>query len=1294
MRKSSISAVESELHWRRPELLHFFTLKPAWTLAVDTGGTFTDCLGISPQGQLRRAKVLSSGALRLRVNGREGNGTVLLEIPWDLPRRFFRGFRMRKAGNTNKAHEVTDCDLTQRRVSVSANLGEEFEAGAMVEFFTGEESPIVGARILTGTPGDQTLPPLTLRLGTTKGTNALLEERGAKVALFVTQGFRDLLAIGDQKRPDLFALNIRKPSPLYHHVEEVSERLDADGKILQPLDLIAAKTAANRALEDGCKVAAVAFLNSYRNPVHEQIFGNLLREMGFEYVVCSEDLAPFIKYHNRTQTAVVDAYLGPIMGRYLDEVGKSVSGGQLSIMTSSGGLVRRKRYRAKDSLLSGPAGGVVGAVAAGSRAGIGKLIPFDMGGTSTDVSRYDGAFEYRESHRVGRAQLLAPALNIETVASGGGSICGFDGETLFVGPRSAGANPGPACYGAGGPLTLTDVHLLLGRIDPARFGLPVDRKAAGERFQELLDDLPDNINSPLQTTEILQGFLDIANERMADAIRKISLREGYDPAEYAMVAFGGAGGMHACAVGDRLGISRILFPDEAGLLSARGLNQAVVEAFAEQQLLKPFSEIEAQLGELFQCLQKEALAKLQADGYDREHLILREFTARLRFQGQDSSLVISYAQGEGILEKFEKRYRSVFGYFPSGKQVEVVSIQAIASTLPAELEAEIFEDSGLTLEPERLIPAEFSSAGREIPLFERDLLPAGSKVDGPAIIADPYSTLVVETGWLAIAGSMNSVLLQKVTVYEGSADSVGLPEVVQRELFTHRFQQIVEEMGSQLQRTALSTNIKERLDFSCGLLDPEGRLIVNAPHIPVHLGALGLCVCEVTRLLKVSPGDVILTNHPAFGGSHLPDVTLITPVFTEEFGGTLIGYVANRAHHAEIGGSRPGSMPPEARNLAEEGVVIAPMRLFEKGRPHFDEFERLLQTGPWPTRALQDNLADVKAQVAANIRGANGLRSLALKFGPDTVANYLRILRERAANLMEAKLENLPQGHLTARQILDDGHLIEVDLHIQKRELTVDFSGTSPTHSGNLNATPAIMNSALIYVLRLLLEENIPLNEGLLEPVRINLPECFLNPKFDSNPELAPAVGGGNVETSQRIVDTLLLAFGVAAASQGTMNNLVFGDENYSYYETICGGSGATQQAPGASAVHSHMTNTAITDPEILEHRYPVRLRRFQIRAGSGGRGQNRGGDGVVREFEFLKNSLLSILTQRRVSGPYGMAGGASGKPGSQYLVKPSGEKETLLPLDCRKILAGDRLVIETPGGGGWGSPDKDSSTK
>ena len=1257
-----------------------------WNIAVDTGGTFTDCLGYSPEGRIERAKVLSSGALRVRVGGRIGDRTLLLDLPWDLPKDFFMGFRMRLAGPTDHDFEIAQCDLEKRQVTLCGPIGEGFPNGTLVEFFTGEEPPIVGARMLTGTPGNQPLPPLALRLGTTRGTNALLEEKGSKVALFVTRGFQDLLLIGDQKRPDLFALNIIKPEPLYHHVEEIDERIAADGAVLRSLDLKAAKIAAQQALRVGCDAAAISLLNSFRNPVHERVLHDFLLDLGFKYVVCSENLSPLIKYLERTQTAVVDAYLGPLMGRYLNRVEEAVAEGALTVMTSAGGLVPRNRYRSKDSLLSGPAGGVVGAVAAGARAGMKKIIPFDMGGTSADVSRFDGEFEYRESHRVGRALLMAPALPIETVASGGGSICGFDGEALFVGPKSAGANPGPACYGSGGPLCLTDVHLLLGRLNPDSFGIPVFEEDAAKRFAGLLAGLPGRPGA----RKVLKGFLDIANERMADAIRRISLREGYDPGEYSLVAFGGAGGMHACSVAERLGIKRILFPGEAGLLSARGLSHAVVDAFAERQLLRPYSEIAGSLEKILLELENEAIGRLTADGWKKEYLIVRNRFARLRFLGQESSFVVAWEKGGDLLKQFEKRYRSIFGYFPSARKMEVVSLQVIAATPDTEIQPETFSESGQKFEPAKKTAAGSGGWGMEMPLFNSNDLLSGSLIEGPTIITDAYSTLVIESGWKAVVGSGQFVLLEKLNEFEGPVTG-DLPEVVQRELFTHRFRQIVEEMGTQLRRTALSTNIKERLDFSCGLLDPEGRLVVNAPHIPVHLGALGLCVREVAKGMDFSPGDIILTNHPAFGGSHLPDVTLITPVFMGDGKNDqrrgLLGFVANRAHHAEIGGTRPGSMPPEAHCLAEEGVVLAPFKLFAAGRENFGELERLLQNGPWPTRAIEDNLADIKAQVAANIRGAAAFQCMAKNYGTETVSTHLNALRERAARLMKSKLASLSRGPMKARQILDDGHVIEVCLRCQADVLTVDFSGTSPVHGGNLNATPAIVNSALIYVLRLLLEEKIPLNEGLLEPVRVILPECFLNPVFGLDPEKAPAVGGGNVETSQRIVDTLLLALGVAAASQGTMNNLVFGDESFSYYETICGGSGATETAPGASAVHTHMTNTAITDPEILEHRYPVRLRRFEIRAGSGGHGKRQGGDGVVREIEFLRQSQLSLLTQRRASGPYGMAGGSAGKPGKQYLVSKSGKQELLLPLDCRNVQPGDRLVIKTPGGGGWGVP-------
>ena len=1259
--------------------------EPGWQVFADTGGTFTDCLGIDSEGNTCRAKVLSNSSLRARIAALPAPDRVRLECDWDLPDDFFCGFGFR-AGE-ERVHGVTVIAYTaaSRELALSQKVSGHLKAGDMVELVSREEAPVLGMRVITKTPHGQPMPPVSLRLGSTRGTNAVLEEKGARVAFFVTQGFRDLLVIGDQKRPDLFAIDIRKPAPLYHFAAEVRERLDARGNVLIPLDLPALEPQIEKARKAGCTVAAVALMHSYQNPAHELALRQLLSERGFTYVACSAELAASIKYLPRAETAVIDAYIGPLMSDYLDRVESFLGGGRFSIMTSAGGLAPRGRYRSKDSLLSGPAGGMVGAVRAGAQAGSDKIIAFDMGGTSTDVSRYDGDFEYSDFHVVGRARLMAPALKIESVAAGGGSICWYDGESLRVGPESAGAHPGPACYGADGPLTITDVHLLLGRICAETFALPVYREKAESRFRELQASLKGPEPEAISREMMLQGLLDIANERMADAIRKISVREGYDPSGYLLVAFGGAGGLHACALADRLGMRRALFPADAGLLSARGLQQALLEAFSQRQLLCPLATAGDRLDRDFSELETDSKQKLVGEGCPEADIIVRSRTISLRLEGQETAIDIDYGEDANPAAKFEERYRSIYGYFPAGKKIEVVSVRVIASTRPAPVAEEDFSSGGRTAISEKSMDGYFRGEWCELSVFTRQELAPGRIVNGPAVIADSFSTLVVEPGWKAVVGSRGGLLLDRVEKAAVGAARES-PEVVKRELFTQRYRAIVEEMGLQLQRTALSTNIKERQDFSCALLDSGGSLIVNAPHIPVHLGALGICVREACRGFRLVPGDVVVTNHPGCGGSHLPDITVITPVFAED--GKQIGYVANRAHHAEIGGMRPGSMPPGAVCLAEEGVVIPPMLLFKKGKARFEEIAALLSSEPYPTRAIEDNMSDLKAQVAANILGAVKLQDLVKTHGFDTVQKYLETIQDQADRAVGRRLRKLPHGEFSAREQMDDGTIIALKVKLG-RSLVFDFSGTAPEHAGNLNATPAIVHSAVIYVLRLLVREDIPLNEGLMRNVRIILPRCFLNPDFSRKPDRSPAVAAGNIETSQRLVDTLLRALELTAGSQGTMNNVIFGDDTFSYYETIGGGSGASSKNDGASAVHIHMTNTAITDPEILEFRYPVRLLRFEVRRGSGGRGARRGGDGALRELEFLSKLSVSLLTQHRTEGPYGLAGGQPGLPGKQYVVRAGGARENLKAFDQFTAMPGDRLVIETPGGGGHGkAPD------
>lgn len=1251
-----------------------------WQICVDTGGTFTDCIAIDPRGRSVRTKVLSSGSLRARAVASSERGWVRVEQRWSARPEALAGWTVRSLDSGARSI-VRAFDAENSRVELEEPL--PVTRGEMLEFGTGEEAPVVAARLVTGAPAGVPLPPFRMRLATTRGTNALLERRGAPTALFVTQGFGDLLEIGDQQRPELFTLRIKKRPPLHAAVVEVDERLAADGTVLREPDLGRLREDGARVLNGGVRSAAVALLHSWRNPAHEAAVAAVLRELGFEHVSCSSELSPLIKIVPRAETAVVNAFLSPVIDRYLGGVAGAAPGSRLLVMTSSGGLVSAPAFRPKDALLSGPAGGVIGAAAAARRSGFDRVITFDMGGTSTDVARYDARPEYTFEHAVGEAQIMAPAVAVESVAAGGGSVCGLGPEGQVVGPRSAGALPGPACYGAGGPLTVTDVNLLLGRVDPRRFGIPVDRAAAERRLAELLDAIEQRDGARPSGEEVLEGFAEIADERMADAIRSVSVRRGYDPADYALVAFGGAGGQHACGIADRLGIGTVIVPADAGLLSAAGLRAAAVERIVERQLLRPLGEVQESIPRTMAELAAEAAAALRGDTGGAAVTRTRAIVS-LRYRGLELSVPIDWTEGIDLASEFEHRYREVYSHVPSGRPIEIESVRIVATA-----------DDAADEDPSPLSPTLQSGAparahldawfaGRRVAaeLCDRRDLPPGATLDGPAVITDRYGTTTVRPGWRATVDPAGAIVLR---AQARDARPTVVPAAVRTELFTNRLRKIAREMGEMLRRTSLSTNIKERLDFSCGILDPGGELVVNAPHIPVHLGALGVCVRELLRTIPMNPGDVIVTNHPAAGGSHLPDVTVVTPVYTK--GAELIGYVASRAHHAEIGGKTPGSMPPTARSLAEEGVVIAPMSLFAGGVPDWDGLRRVLLGGPYPTRAVEDNLADVAAAVAANRHGAAALRDMTAHEGPASVAEAMRALADGAERSAVAALRERGDGVAEAEERLDDGTLLRVRIEIAGGRAVVDFAGSGGIHPGNLNATPAIVRSAVMYVFRLLIGEPIPLNEGLMRAVSVRLPPGILNPPFMQDPADCPAVAAGNTETSQRVVDLLIKALGLAACSQGTMNSVLFGNDRFGYYETVCGGEGACEGHHGASAVHTHMTNTRITDPELLEHRYPVRVERFQIRRGSGGLGRWRGGDGVVREIRFLEPMTLSVVGEHRRAGPFGLRGGLPGFPADHRIVRSDGRVVRIASIDGTQVEPGDRFVLETPGGGGFAPP-------
>jgi 5-oxoprolinase (ATP-hydrolysing) len=1239
-----------------------------WRIAVDTGGTFTDCEATDPMGEVRRCKVLSTSALRVRIERLSGDGGWVIGNPWQVPAGLFDGYWVRLCGQGGESRiERQTCQAGACVIYLAASETEDWQVGAALEIVSDEEAPVFAMRLVTATPRAVPLPPHELRLATTRGTNALLEAKGEPPLLVVSAGFGDVLEIGDQRRPDLFALRIDKPPPLTHSVVEIPLRLTADGAVDGTWG--EAEQAALEAVvsASGARTAAVSLLHGYHAPPVEAEVVQCVAAAGIDYVASGAALSPFIKYVERTQTAVVDAYLGPVMSRYLDRVAAAMgAAGRLLIMTSSGGLLGRAQFRPKDALLSGPAGGVAGVAAAGRRADRYRLLGFDMGGTSTDVSRYDAGFDMVEAHTVGSARLFAPALRIETVAAGGGSVCDFDGRQLVVGPHSAGAVPGPACYGAGGPLTVTDVNLLLGRLDPARFGVPMFVEAAHAALDVVCGAVAAARGGAVDRQTVLEDFLELANERMAGAIRRISVREGFDPAEYCLVAFGGAGGQHACAIADKLEIGEILIPAEAGLLSAFGLRHAPRSAQLTRQVLEDWASCAPHIDAWMTSLEVQARAALEADGQLADPELQVERSVGLRLRGQEQALVVPVEPGNSPVAAFAERYQRMFGYYPATASLELVYLRCAVHTQPPTLASETFE---------------------RVP---------DDAVDRMRVLPDAFSTRVVMPGWQVFAAPTGSLLLRRVqgpdvqlTAAEGQPGSG--PRPIIPELTTERLRHIVDEMGLQLRRTALSTNVKERADYSCALLDPAGRLVMNAPHIPVHLGALGVCVRRVCATLPMTDGDVIIVNHPAFGGSHLPDITLVAPVYAaEEVGGEpcLVGYLANRAHHAEIGGKRPGSMPPDATCLAEEGVVIAPTYLFRAGEPRHAEIRALLSSGPYPSRNPAENMADLEAQVAAIRAGSVALQRLAAQYPAGALRAHMDWLYALAGARVAMPLRQRVGTGVSSVQYLDDGTRLAVTLRPDGERVCIDFSGTGPVHGGNLNATPGIVRSVVVYVLRLLAggDDNLPLNEGLLDCIDLLIPESLLNPRFGDDPRAAPAVVGGNVEISQRLTDCLIDALGLAAASQGTMNNLIFGNAHISYYETIGGGAGAGPGYHGAHGVHVHMTNTAITDPEILEHRYPVRMLRFAVRRGSGGDGACRGGDGLVRELQFLEPMEVSILSQNRNQGPRGAHGGHPGAVGRNWRIDPTGCATELGGMVAYSAQAGERLRIETPGGGGWGA--------
>ncbi|MDC8753974.1 hydantoinase B/oxoprolinase family protein [Erythrobacter sp. sf7] len=1120
-------------------------------------------------------------------------------------------------------------------------------------------------------------PIAELRIGTTVATNALLERKGERLALVTTRGFADALRIGTQARPEIFARHIILPEQLPAKVIEIDERVAADGTVLRPLDRESAKTAFAALRAEGFDALAIVLMHGWQYRDHETALAQLARAAGFAQVSVSHEVAPLIRFVPRGDTTVVDAYLSPVLRRYTNTLRRELpAAARLRFMQSNGGLAEVGAFRGKDAILSGPAGGVVGMVAASAPLGHDRLIGFDMGGTSTDVAHYAGQYELTGDSVVAGVRVAAPMMQIHTVAAGGGSICAFDGSRFRVGPESAGADPGPACYRKGGPLTITDCNLFLGRIDPAFFphvfgpegDAPLDPQAARARLEEVAAALPE----PRPLKDIAEGFLAIAVDNMANAIRKISVARGHDVTTYALACFGGAGGQHACKVADALGMETVLVHPLAGMLSAFGIGLAPVKAIREVSIVRPLGE---SFAASLAALEDEARSPLVEQGIAADAVTL-EARARLRFAGSDSVLTIPVDAPQAMDAAFRKLHRQRFGYSDAEAAIIVEALSVEASGQAGGL-------GSAAAEPQTVR----GEASSRWPTIARSAMASGEAYPGPLLVIDPGSTTVVEDGWQARLANEGSLILTRAVAMAREQAAGTAVDPVRLEIFNNLFMAIAEEMGVVLQSTATSVNIKERLDFSCALFDASGALIANAPHIPVHLGSMGDSIARVIEARGQSRdgrgfrrGDAYVLNDPYRGGTHLPDITVIVPVFYSEESVEPDAFVAARGHHADIGGIAPGSMPPESRTIEEEGVLIDNLLMVDEGTFRDAAVRNVLSNGPRPARNPARNLSDLRAQLAACTRGAELLESAAREHGAKVVAAYMGHVIANAEESVRRLLDRLDDGEFAYE--MDNGAAVKVAIRVDResRSAVFDFTGTSAQLPDNFNAPRAITRAAALYVLRTLIDDAIPMNDGCLRPVTLVVPEGSM-----LNPHPGAAVVAGNVETSQVVTDALFAATGRLAPSQGTMNNFTFGNENHQYYETICGGSGAGPDHDGTDAVQTHMTNSRLTDPEILETRLPVRLDEFAIRRGSGGAGRHRGGDGVVRRVTFLEEMRANMLANRRKVAPRGICGGGDALPGRNWVERLDGTREELGATGSAAMRPGDTFVILTPGGGGFG---------
>ena len=1192
-----------------------------WQFWIDRGGTFTDVIGRPPSGELVTAKLLSAAP----------------------------------------AYEDAAVEGMRRLLDVA------------------EGAPFPASRVAT------------IKMGTTVATNALLERKGARTLLVATQGFADALLIGDQSRPELFALDIRRPEPLYAGVVEARERLGSDGAVETPLDEAALARALEDAARQGFASAAIAFLHSDLNPAHEIAAGRLAEAAGIGFVALSHEVSPLPRFLPRAETTVADAYLTPVLRAYVDRLTRALEGAPLYFMTSAGGLVRALAFRGRDAVLSGPAGGVVGVARTAARTQRSAVLGFDMGGTSTDVCRFAGALDRREQAVVAGVKLRTPMLDVETVAAGGGSILGFDGLRARVGPQSAGADPGPAAYGRGGPATVTDANLVLGRIDPgafpAVFGPGGDQPLAAAAARARLSDLAAAMGaaSPEAAAE---GFLAVTVEQTVQAIGRISTERGFDPRDHALVAFGGAAGQVACWVAEALGTDEVLCPRFASLLSAWGIGHAELRALRQAGLERPLDAEGLEAARMLaERLTAEVRADLAAQGAEPGEAELR---LRIRYDGADAALPVSLGEVSEIAAAFETAHRRLFGFVEpehlrliASVEVEAAGISSSAPPGEGRDPDSASESGGLQLGPglrrEERVEMWADGKAREAVLVEAETLL--EPLPGPALIVRGDTQIAIAPGWTARPEPDGLIRLVRTAPRTSTAiETLDRPDPVTLELFNRRFMGVAEAMGAALERTARSVNIKERLDFSCALFDADGGLVANAPHMPVHLGSMGSSVLAVReRHPRLHPGDAFALNNPYAGGTHLPDITVVMPIFLSGKDHPAF-YVAARGHHADVGGVQPGSMPPFSRTIDEEGVMLDALPIMRGGR--FLEAETLaaLTAGRWPARAPDRNIADLKAQIAACQAGAAAVAAMIETHGEKAVARYMGFVQDNAEACVRRAIARLTDGEATVPMDGGGEIVVRIEVDAAAGQAVLDFAGTSGVLDSNFNAPTSIVHAAALYVFRTLVEDEIPLNAGCLKPLKILVPSPSM-----LAPEPPAAVVAGNVETSQHVVDALYAALGVMANAQGTMNNLTFGDDQRQYYETICGGAGATGRAAGASAVHTHMTNSRLTDPEILERRFPVRLESFEVRRGSGGAGAQAGGDGAVRRIRFLGAMEAALLSTRRIHAPQGIAGGEGAKPGLSRLIETGGAVRELSGCFSIRVQPGDIVEIQTPGGGGFG---------